>query len=320
MFDDPLFIQAFAFIVTAGVALFVIVYFSQNDRQVNRRLEDLDESLDTSTSKSNPGRKDRAVAEKVRAAVPRIGARLIPNNEEERTRLQSRLMQAGIYSPHALSVLMTVRVVGMILPPAIGLCLGLFEIYPLERAVAIGALVGGSTILFSNIWLSHRKAKRHHTLTRSLPDFLDLTSACLESGLSLDAALQRVTEELQLAHPILAAEMNVVQREIQFGGTPESALRHLADRSGLESIGVLSSLVQQARRYGTGIAKALAVHADMVRSQREQFAEEMAQKAAVKILFPTLLFILPAIFVVVAGPAAIQLGEVFGKPAQTKLK
>jgi tight adherence protein C len=180
----------------------------------------------------------------------------------------------------------------------------------------VGVVIGGIGWTLPSSWLGWMKARRQLVLRNSLPDFLDLISTCLQSGLSFEAALQRVSDELRTAHPLLAGEMSVVQREIEFGKSPEQALRDFAERSDLDALRTLSTFVEQSRRFGSSMAETLQTHADMLRTQREQRAEERAQKAAVKILFPTLLFIFPPILVVLAGPAAIQLQERFSGSAE----
>jgi tight adherence protein C len=138
---------------------------------------------------------------------------------------------------------------------------------------------------------------------------LDLVVACLGGGSSVQAALRQVAEELKLAHPELSAELQIVLHEIELGRTLDHALSQLATRTGLEELRTLRSFVQQTTKFGTTITDALAQLAEMLRIQREQRAEELAQKAAVKILFPTMLFIFPTVFVVLAGPAAIQIQQ-----------
>jgi hypothetical protein len=155
-------------------------------------------------------------------------------------------------------------------------------------------------------------------LRRALPDFLDLVVACLGGGLSVQAALKRVAEELKLAHAGLSSELGIVLREIEIGGSLDQALHKLATRTGLDELRTLRSFVQQTTKFGTTITDALAQLAEMLRIQREQRAEELAQKAAVKILFPTLLFIFPTVFVVLAGPAAIQIKEGLSESLATR--
>src|SRR5262249_38309187 len=144
-----------------------------------------------------------------------------------------------------------------------------------------------------------------------LPDFLDVVVICLEGGLSLPATFQRVAGELRLVHPLLAAEMGTVGRATMLGQSTGEALRDFAERCDLDEVRTLASVVHQSERFGAGVVKTLRVHAEILRAQRLLYAEEMAQKASVKIIFPTLLFIFPAIFLVLAGPAAFQLMEMF---------
>src|SRR5262249_14558026 len=121
------------------------------------------------------------------------------------------------------------------------------------------------------------------------------------------SSLRRVASELRTAHPLLAFELNIVQREVQLGRSTGEALRQFADRADLEELRSLASVVTQAERYGASLVKSLRVHADALREKRLQYAEEMAHKASIKILFPTVLFIMPAMFIVVLGPTSLEL-------------
>jgi tight adherence protein C len=140
-----------------------------------------------------------------------------------------------------------------------------------------------------------------------LPDALDMLVLCVEGGVSLPQAVQRVTTELHEAHPLLGTEMDIVQREMLLGLSVGEALRKFGQRADLEDVRTLASVLLQNERYGASVARALRIHADTLRQQRQQRAEEQAQKAAVTILFPTLVCIFPAIFIVILGPAAFQI-------------
>jgi tight adherence protein C len=129
----------------------------------------------------------------------------------------------------------------------------------------------------------------------------------MQGGLSLSGALQRVIAELQLGHPMLASEMNIVQREMLLGLPAGEALKKFASRCDLEEVRSLAAVLTQSEFYGASMSKTLRVHADTYREQLQRRIEEMAQKAAVKILFPTLLCIFPAVFIVVLGPSVLQL-------------
>jgi tight adherence protein C len=186
---------------------------------------------------------------------------------------------------------------------------GLTGVVPTEYTVLAGASSSILGMIGPSFWLDGRKKKRQTNFRRSLPDALDLLVICLEGGLSLPGSLRRVGTELRTAHPVLALELNIVQREIQLGSSPGEALQKMGVRTDLEEIRSLASLITQSERYGASLVKSLHVHAETLRMKRQQRAEELAQKASVKVLFPTLLLIFPAIFVVILGPAVFQILE-----------
>jgi tight adherence protein C len=177
--------------------------------------------------------------------------------------------------------------------------------------VLVGSISGAVGMIGPSFWLDKKKAARQIAIRRALPDALDVVVICLEGGLSLPATLRYVAEDLRTAHPLLAAELNIVQREVQLGLTPGESLRKLADRTDMEEIRSLASVIIQADRLGASLVKSLRVHADTLRIKRRQRAEEMAQKAGTKILFPTIIFIFPSLFVVVLAPGLIQLSSTF---------
>jgi tight adherence protein C len=235
----------------------------------------------------------------------------MPGDEEERTFLRTRLIHAGFYGRQALAVFLGVKMVLIVAPALIGVALGLTGVFPTQEAVLGGACLGIVGMIGPGFWIDSRKSSRQSMLRRALPDALDLLVVCLEGGLSLPGSLRRVGAELKTAHPQLAAELNIVQSEIQLGRSPGESLRQLGYRTDLEEIRSLASVITQAERFGASLVKSLRVHADTLRLKRQQYAEEMAQKATVKVLFPTLLFIFPAVFVVILGPAVFQILRLF---------
>ncbi len=236
-----------------------------------------------------------------------------PDAGEDRKRRQSQLIQAGIYNPNALVVFLAARGTD-------------------DRSAAGGPDRRGHRRIESLDRDDVRRDTGHGgndgcrcsgcrtecaagiaCCGKRLADFLDLMIVCLHSGLSLQSTIQCVSDELRIAHPEFAGELNIVQRDISLGATVDGALRRFAERTGCDGVGTLAKFVREAQRLGTQLTEALRIHADMLRSQREAAAEEAAQKAAVKILMPTLLLILPAVFIVLAGPAVIQIQQVFAK-------
>jgi tight adherence protein C len=242
-----------------------------------------------------------------------MGAPLVPKDEEERTRLQGRLIHAGLYSRQAMVVFLGVKVLLMIGPALLAFAAVVVGLIPTAYGVIGGPLLGALGMIGPSFWLDRRKAARQSGLRRALPDAMDVLVICLEGGLSLPGAVKRVAAELRTAHPGLAGELNIVQREVQLGQSTGEALRNFAQRTDLEEIRSLASVVIQAERFGASLVKALRVHAETLREKRLQYAEEMGQKAAVKILFPTVLCIFPSLFIVILGPAMIQLMDAFAR-------
>jgi tight adherence protein C len=317
MYDGVFTVQACTFLAVSGLTYLAFRGIWSLDKRVRERIEGLRHGrvLAFPAGRSNKAAPSGSAARR----ILNLAARLVPNDQRERTQLEARLMHAGIYAAWAPSVFLTVKLCLIVVPPVLGFVLGEAGVFEPRRSLLYGATAGGFGILLPRLWLDRRKARRQAALNRSLPDLLDLMVTCVQSGMSMEAALLRVTSEIEVAHPILAAEMAVVQRQIELGASPDVALRNFAERSDLGSLYSMSTLLEQARRFGTSLSDALRTQAEMMRCQREELAEELAQKAAVKILFPTLLFIFPAIFVVLVGPAAVQLAATFSPKANTAL-
>lgn len=308
--DSVIVIVPVATFVAVSVVAYLAAAVLQRDPRVAERLEGLSDGpahAARRAARRSPGSWSNVLS--------KLGARLLPDNEAERTRVHKRLIHAGVYSPSAPGAFLAAKAVFGVFGPSAGLALALLDLADVTTSLLVGALVGATGLVAPGLWLDWRKARRQRTLRGSLPDFLDLIVTCMEGGLSFEAALQRVTDEMQTAHPLLAAEMRVVQRETHLGSSIETALRNFASRSDLDVGRSLATVVEQARRFGSRMAEALRVHSDTLRYQREQRAEENAQKATVKILFPTLLFIFPPVLVVLGGPAVIQIQEKFSPPA-----
>jgi tight adherence protein C len=160
--------------------------------------------------------------------------------------------------------------------------------------------------------LSRMISNQQGRITRALPDALDLMVVCVEAGLGLNAALQRVGREMELVEKDLSSELAITNREIRAGKARDEALRNLGDRTGVDDVKSLVAMLVQTDRFGTSIADSLRVFADSMRTKRRQRAEEQVAKAAIKLIFPLLFFIFPALLIVLMGPALIKLTEIFG--------
>jgi tight adherence protein C len=191
------------------------------------------------------------------------------------------------------------------------LCVGLLAGYGVGLATGflmLGLSLGGLCgYMLPVTWLRVRIKSNQRDLTYGLADALDLMVVCVESGLTVDAAMQRVGQELSIAHPALSRELGIAHMETRVGLARTEALRNLGHRTGNPAIQSLVAMLVQADRFGTSIASALRIHADTLRQNRQFAAEEMAAKASVKMTFPLVLFVFPATFIILAGPMVIKM-------------
>jgi tight adherence protein C len=231
----------------------------------------------------------------------------------EREGTQQRLQYAGYRGVSAVSTFYGVK-----LALSLGLLLAwLFLAHFLSslsagRVVFFAVVASFLGVLLPGIWLDRAVAKRHKLLRDGFPDALDLLTVCVESGLGLPQALQRVADELEVSHPELAVELGNVTAQMRAGVDREAALRGLATRTGLDDVRGLVSLLAQTLRFGTGIAEALRVYSEDFRDKRMQRAEEAAAKIGTKLIFPLVVCLFPSFFVVAIGPAVLRMMEAFG--------
>jgi len=228
---------------------------------------------------------------------------LMPKTREEQYEMKRRLARAGVYASGALRVMQGAKVMLSLSGLVAGYWLGVW-MENVMIGIAFGGMLGFLTPTF---WLRQQTKAHLRALDRGLPDALDLLVICVEAGLTLDAAMQRVGQELNLAHPKLSRELEITHLETRLGLSRADSLKNLGERTGSNQLESLATLLVQADRFGTSVASALRVHAESLRISRQQAAEEQAAKASVKLTFPLVFFIFPAVLIVLAGPAAIGL-------------
>jgi tight adherence protein C len=227
----------------------------------------------------------------------------MPETRAKVSEMRKRLAKAGIYSPTAIKLVTGMKVICLL----VGL-IGGYEAGAAMGGGMLGLSVGGlAGYAAPTLWLSVQVRKQQRALEYGLPDALDLMVVCVEAGLGIDAAMQRVGLELALAHPRLSKEFEITDLETRIGLARSEALRNLGVRTGSAALQGLASMLIQAERFGTSIAGALRIHGESLRTQRQYKAEEMAARASVKMSFPLVLFIFPATFIVLAGPTVIGL-------------
>ncbi len=261
---------------------------------IDRRLEEL------TTGRIREDDENRPAFDRMLSFVKRVGEKA-PRTAKELGSLRLRLVQAGYRRDEAMTIFFGIRIVfalalfalfatSLMMKPNITLALG---------GLAIGYLLPGMA-------LARMAKRRAHRIRLALADALDLLVVSVEAGLGLDQALTRVGAELAFAYPDLSDELRLVNLELRAGKPRPEALRNLADRTGVDDLGSLVTMLIQTDKFGTSVAQALRVYSETLRTKRRQRAEEAAAKTGVKMVFPLVFCIFPAIWVVTIGPAAIK--------------
>ena len=243
-----------------------------------------------------------------RDLVARLGT-VLPTPSSQSKLLERRLFRAGYRSPGAARMVHGARLLlAAVLPLVAALLIwkaGL-ETDISVMIIAAAALVGYTA---PGCFVSLQARRRQRRIHRGLPDALDLLVICVESGLGLDQALMQAAKEMEIAHPDISQEFAMVNLELRTGKRRVEALRNLADRTMVDGLRKLVAVLIQADRFGTGVAQSLRTHADYMRIQARQVAEEKAAKVGVKLVFPIFFCILPTLFVVTVGPMAVRIAR-----------
>ncbi|HVJ07452.1 MAG TPA: type II secretion system F family protein [Acidisarcina sp.] len=235
--------------------------------------------------------------------------RILPKSQAEVSIMRQRLIRAGFRSDAAMRYFYGVKV---LLPLALCLLVLITGIGHQSPLFAYAAALGFG-FLAPDFWLGRQISSRQSRIRTGLADVLDLLVICIEAGLGLDQATARTTEELEQAHPDICDELTVVVLEQRAGRPRSDAWKNFADRTGVESVRNLVSVLAQSEQFGTSIAKTLRIHSETLRTQRRQRVEEQAAKTTVKLIFPLVFFIFPSLFLVTLGPALIIMSESFQK-------
>jgi tight adherence protein C len=269
-------------------------------RLVASRADVLGQRLDEVTGRRAAAADEAPRFDRVVNVLKRVGTR-VPRSPREMGKLQLRLVRAGYRSDEALPVFFGIRVAAS---------LGAFALFSTgiliqpNLALAIGAVLLAYVV--PGMVLARLAKRRQHRLRLALADALDLLVVSVEAGLGLDQAMVRVGEELEFAYPELADELRLVNLELRAGKPRVEALRNLGERTGVEDVSSLVTMLIQTDKFGTSIAQSLRVHSETLRTKRRQRAEEAAAKTGVKMVFPLVFCVFPAIWVVAIGPAAIK--------------
>jgi tight adherence protein C len=298
--------------IVCGIWSVLSMISNRNSRSLERlarlsrpqSLADLEDPQKLATKEKYQGLMDTAKA---------MSAPLMPQTELEQNALKTKLANAGFRSDGAPLVYSGVRFVCLIAFALVSFCL-----FVPGRPLNFSTLQWPVYFTCFGFWLPSLilwwlRRKRQEAIFLSLPDALDLLVVCVESGLGLDAAMRKVCDEMSSHAKVIAEEFALANFHLQMGRPRREVLHDLGVRTGVDDVKALAAILIQADRFGSSIAQALRVQSDSMRTRRKQIAEEKAAKTAVQLLFPLILFIFPGIFVVLVGPAAINIMETMFK-------
>jgi tight adherence protein C len=241
-----------------------------------------------------------------RDLLQRLGT-VIPTSPKDANVIQKRLIRAGYRNSNAMKILYGAKAFFVVVLPLLMSLIVSGSAAPSENKLLAVIAAAAAGFFGPNEYVKIMAKRRQNAVRRALPNALDLLVVCVESGLGLDQAIVQVAKELEHAHPEISEEFTIVNLELKAGNRRADSLRNLAERTGVDDLRKLVAVLIQADRFGTGVAQSLRAHADYMRVQARQIAEEKAAKLGVKLIFPIFFCILPSLFVVTVGPIAMRI-------------
>lgn len=295
--------------ITLGVWGFLTL---MADRRPSTAEERLKRVLDPRTPQTDLKQIEQQQAKfqaRVSEAASKLGKSLRPTNEVELGKIRLKLLNAGFRSEQAVMAFYGWKLFGLLFGLAIAVPVVITRYGLTQSGLTYSILAGAVGFYLPDFYVSQVCKKRMEAIFLALPDALDLMVVCVEAGLGLDTAMRRVTSELSRSCPVLCEEFAIANFQVQMGRPRKDVLRDLGTRTGVDDVRALAAVVIQAEKFGSSIGGALRVQSDSMRLKRRQLAEERAAKTAVKIMIPLVLFIFPGVFVILVGPAGIQIAK-----------
>lgn len=308
------FIPLAVFGAFAVVAWILLEKLAADPPRAEKRLDELSDphARRSKADKSDTFRKSDAMTKMLEKASPAFAKPLKPKTEIEASKLKLRLAHAGFRNEAVPSIYLGLKFIGMIAGFIIGGGAMVFTKGMVTDTLLYTVGIAGVAFYLPDIILWFMSRNRKESIFLGLPDALDLMVVCVESGLGLDQAMRKVAEEMKSTYRVIADEFALCNFQLQMGRERSQVLHELGYRTGVDDLRALAAILVQADKFGSSIAQALRVQSDSMRVRRRQLAEERAAKTAVKLIFPLVIFIFPAIFVVLVGPAAItMINEMF---------
>jgi tight adherence protein C len=309
-------ISASAFLSILLLSMGILLYVRQRAKKIEmveriRQGEEGGKMLDTHGAPSSSSTGGRILS-----SLGAFGKRLNPEKSVDYSQIRVKFLRAGLRRRDLIYTFWGTRFfLGILLPASfLVLRVTVFQLISYHSTVAIIMLLALLGFYLPEIWLRVMISRRKEEISRGFADLLDLLVVCVEAGMGLDAAMNRVGQEMKWSNKAWNDELNVYNLELRAGKSRRDALRNLAIRTDIEDVNSFATTLIQTDKFGTSLAQALRVYSDAFRTKRYQIAEEMAAKLPVKLVFPAILCIFPSLFVTLAGPAAIRVYQVIINP------
>jgi tight adherence protein C len=317
--DVPVLIAILAFLVISMFLFGIVHYFMQRSKKSEflNKIQESGEPLKEVKDEDQTSKNESLIKTKVFSFLNSVGSRALSGNSTDvptdYREMRLRFLRAGLWQTNAPAIFWGAKIFFVIFLPV---CFLIFRITVFEIFNDVTSL-GGAVFLallgfyMPDIWLRVKTDRRKERILEGMPDALDLLVVCVEAGMGLDSAINRVSEEIKLSNETLSDEFKHMTLELRAGKARQNALKNLGLRTDLEDVNSFVTLLIQTDKFGTSVAKALKVYSDSFRTKRYQKAEEIAAKLPVKLVFPCILFIFPALFVAIMGPAVIRIYQAF---------
>ncbi len=305
--DSPIVIQLAAFAGVAAVSWWLLEMFTQHKPRAEQRLDEYREPNMRKGDLLLDGKGPGTMAKVLGAAAPALSKPMQAKTEEDISKVRSKLNKAGFRSETASTTFWSMKTVALLIGFALGGGALLFTRGFSLDTLMYTVLISGLAFYIPEIVLWIITRGRKDNIFYGLPDALDLMVVCVEAGLGLDQAMRKVAEEMKKSYRVISEEFALCNLQLQMGRARNDVLHDLGARTDVDDLKQLAAILIQADKFGSSVGQALRVQSDSMRTRRSQLAEEKAAKTAVKLIFPLVLFIFPAIFIVLVGPAAITM-------------
>jgi len=307
LISSDLVVKLAIFGAVAAGAWWLLEMLATGKPRAERRLEEFREPNTRRGDTRAITKRSDGMTKLLERTTPQFSKALQPKTEEEVGKLRLKLGYAGFRGEVASSIFLGLKTIGLV----VGFVIGGGALYFTKGATSQSLMytIGVAGVMFyvPDIVLAFLTKSRQNNIFFGLPDALDLMVVCVEAGLGLDQAMRKVSDEMKKTYTVIAEEFGLSNLQLQMGRSRNEVLHELGSRTGVDDLKALAAILIQADKFGSSVAQALRVQSDSMRTRRRQLAEEKAAKTAVKLIFPLVIFIFPAIFIVLVGPAAITM-------------